>query len=121
MANIDPCRMCEIGVRSDDDLLTTGRRITSLLQVNEFEVRDGINIGGGEYVRFFLDECECYLIDNRNEDVHIDELSEFEFYIWGEATEPDESGSVIALWNQVAQSVTTALTRAGIDLRVNSG
>ena len=46
------------------------------------ELRDGLNIGGGEYYRFLCSGESLYLIDNANHEVKLEDLPDADFYLY---------------------------------------
>jgi hypothetical protein len=67
-------------IKLDGTLEKVAEEIRKPLNLPPGELREGLNIGGGEYYRFQVCGLEIYVIKNRGE-VEYKEMSEYPYYI----------------------------------------
>lgn len=76
---------------------------------HEHEIRDGLNLGGGEYFKFFNADSEILLVCNDEEhmEVFVEERSKFSFYCYAR-----KGGHAIL------DSMLMSLQRAGVKCEI---
>ena len=70
----------ETYIRSQRSLAQVAEDIKRVLRPENSEMRDGLNLGGGEYYLFEAPDYEIHLVSNRGE-VRVEEMSAYNFYL----------------------------------------
>ncbi len=91
-----------LAVDLDGNLHSVAKVVQAELGLSERELRDGLNIGGGEYYKLLVDGRELYLIDNANSEVHMEKVLPAQFYLW---FYPVSKTEIYLLENQVQQTL----------------
>ena len=72
----------QLYIKSDLSFEDLANKIKSLgLPTYEMELRDGLNLGGGEYYKFSQGVSELLFVQNQNE-VFVDSMEDFPYYFY---------------------------------------
>lgn len=71
-------------LKSEGTLEATAKLIAAALPTHQFQLRDGLNLGGGEYFKFFDADSEILLVcnDEDHPEVLVEERISFPYYCY---------------------------------------
>jgi hypothetical protein len=104
--------MINLYLKSELSLADVAEMISMIALPNfERELRDGLNIGGGEYYKFTRDEKIFYLVCNDDEhlEVFVEEMNDFHYYCYSRMGSSDD----------IIEAMRSALMAQGVECSIN--
>jgi hypothetical protein len=99
-------------LKSDRSLKKTANMVAAVaLQDHQCQLRDGLNLGSGEYFKFFTNESVILLVCNDQDhlEVFVEEMAQFSYYCY--------------VWkggNEILGKMLLSLKAAGIECEIGN-